>query len=98
METILCPEEHKSDHNFKQTYFDKYGYLRFIHNKKLVHRIILEKALGETLEPDEVVHHINENKFDNRPENLKRCKNRLVHHRFLRKNNNTSDPTQSHLF
>ncbi len=36
----------------------------------LEHRVIIENRLGRLLNADEVVHHINGNKKDNRPENL----------------------------
>lgn len=44
----------------------------------LHHRVVMENHLGRLLNADEVVHHINQNKFDNRIENLEVMK-RTVH-------------------
>lgn len=37
----------------------------------MLHTILMERAIGRYLAPDEVVHHINHNRDDNRLENLK---------------------------
>lgn len=46
------------------------------------HRYLMEKKIGRKLKKDEVVHHINENKLDNRIENLQLMtkKEHLSHH------------------
>ena len=62
-----------------KTYIDENGYRRFSDSDKLVHRWVVENEMGRELDDEEVVHHKNRNKLDNRPDNLEVFPNQEEH-------------------
>ena len=44
-----------------------------------LHRIIAEQSIGRKLRPGEIVHHLDEDKSNNSPENLVVCSSASVH-------------------
>jgi hypothetical protein len=67
--------------NRKHPHGDHKGYI-------FEHRLVMEKILGRYLKPEEVVHHIDGNTANNKPENLMLFANNTEHMRFhsLQKN------------
>lgn len=59
--TILVPDEQ---------YKSRYRQFRPNGQRVFLHRIVAEQKLGRPLKVGEVVHHVNGNSLDNRPENL----------------------------
>lgn len=78
-----------------------YGNRLFINKgKKLNYRVVVEDILGRPLKSREVIHHINENPSDDRPENLFLFRHSAAHtrwHAFLRRNYSEDKVLRSNL-
>ena len=75
---------------------DTNGYITIMVNKKQIrlHRYIMQEHLGRILDRKEVVHHINENKRDNRIENLQVVSSE-EHRKLHRKSKRSPNPPES---
>ena len=62
--------ETKQEHRLRRQAKGKYRYKRVNGKKTPAHRVIMEEHLGRSLRDDEMIHHINLDRGDNRIENL----------------------------
>lgn len=94
----VCKILYKDKHNHPKwnggKIIDKNGYPMILNRKHpharkngyvLEHILIMEKKLGRSLKDDEIVHHINMDKSDNRLENLDLLSSSKVHHSITHK-------------
>ena len=61
------------------TYLDDKGYYRLKGSDRLVHRVVMEWMSGRPITSEEIVDHIDGNRTNNLPENLRLCADRWEH-------------------
>lgn len=79
-------KENKNNYRTKEkkTYIGSNGYVYFLDSNKPVHRWVVERSLGRKLYYEEVIHHIDGNKLNNRINNLKLFPNQEEHNKYHR--------------
>jgi hypothetical protein len=89
---------HISDHGYIKVWVGRGHPLAGPDGKAYEHRLVAERMLGRALLKNEIVHHINGEKTDNSPENLKILSSTAEHHREHRKRQNLRSPGEENPF
>lgn len=93
----FCSTSCSNDHRRTGSVTDGYRWIWVAGTKIMEHRHVMQEYLGRTLGSDEHVHHINENRSDNRIENLMvmTASEHISHHHKLNRWSQKHDCCQS---